>query len=65
MGIQREVWTVKKIGIIGAGNMDAGIAQKTAQEGIDVGYDKPLKEGVKEELAHLRKMFSTKDAPRA
>ncbi len=27
---------MKKIGIIGAGNMGGGIAQKTAQEGLSV-----------------------------
>ena len=27
---------IKKVGIIGAGSMGSGIAQKTAQEGIDV-----------------------------
>jgi 3-hydroxyisobutyrate dehydrogenase-like beta-hydroxyacid dehydrogenase len=41
---------MKKIGVIGAGNMGGGIAQKTAQEGL------------KEELAHLYEIFSTRDA---
>jgi enoyl-CoA hydratase/3-hydroxyacyl-CoA dehydrogenase len=29
---------------------------------MDAGFDKPLKEGLKEELAHLNEIFSTKDA---
>jgi enoyl-CoA hydratase/3-hydroxyacyl-CoA dehydrogenase len=40
----------------------APIALKLANQIVDTGYDKPLKEGIKEELVHLNKIFSTKDA---
>jgi enoyl-CoA hydratase/3-hydroxyacyl-CoA dehydrogenase len=40
----------------------APIALKMANQIIDTGYEKPLKEGLKEELAHLMEIFATKDA---
>lgn len=40
----------------------APIALKLANQIVDTGYDKPLKEGIKEELVHLHEIFSTKDA---
>ena len=40
----------------------APIALRLANRIVDVGYEKPLKEGVKEELAHLKEIFATKDA---
>ena len=40
----------------------APIALKLANRIIDDGYEKPLKEGLKEELAHTNEIFSTKDA---
>ena len=40
----------------------APIALKLANQIVDTGYDKPLKEGIKEELVHLNEIFSTKDA---
>ena len=40
----------------------APIALKLANRIVDVGYEKPLKDGMKEELAHLIEIFSTKDA---
>jgi enoyl-CoA hydratase/3-hydroxyacyl-CoA dehydrogenase len=40
----------------------APIALRMANEIVDVGYEKPLKEGVKEELLRLKEIFTTKDA---
>ncbi len=40
----------------------APLALKFANQIVDAGYSKPLKEGLKEELAHLHEIFSTKDA---
>jgi enoyl-CoA hydratase/3-hydroxyacyl-CoA dehydrogenase len=40
----------------------APLALEYANQIIDVGYPKSLKEGLKEELAHLNEIFSTKDA---
>ncbi len=40
----------------------APLALKLANLIMDAGYEKPLKEGIKEELAHLNEIFSTKDA---
>jgi len=40
----------------------APLALKASNQIVDDGYEKPLKEGVKEELAHLYEIFSTKDA---
>ena len=40
----------------------APIALKIVNQIIDAGYEKPLKEGLKEELNHLMEIFSTKDA---
>ena len=40
----------------------APIALKLTNRIVDVGYEKPLKDGMKEELAHLIEIFSTKDA---
>ena len=40
----------------------APIALRLANQIIDKGYELPLKEGVKEELAHLEEIFSTHDA---
>jgi enoyl-CoA hydratase/3-hydroxyacyl-CoA dehydrogenase len=40
----------------------APLALKFANQIMDAGYEKPLKEGLKEELAHLNEIFSTKDA---
>ncbi|MFO7714581.1 3-hydroxyacyl-CoA dehydrogenase/enoyl-CoA hydratase family protein, partial [Desulfosarcina sp.] len=40
----------------------APLALKFANRIMDAGYGKPLKEGLKEELAHLNEIFSTKDA---
>lgn len=40
----------------------APIALRLANQIIDVGYELPLKEGVREELAHLEEIFSTHDA---
>ena len=40
----------------------APIALRLSNQIVDQGYEKPLKEGVKEELAHLYEIFSTKDA---
>jgi enoyl-CoA hydratase/carnithine racemase len=40
----------------------APLALKLANRIIDAGYDQPLKEGLKEELAHLNEIFSTADA---
>jgi enoyl-CoA hydratase/3-hydroxyacyl-CoA dehydrogenase len=40
----------------------APIALKLANRIIDEGYKKALKEGLKEELAHLMEIFATKDA---
>ncbi len=41
---------------------NAPLALKLANRIIDAGYEKPLKEGIKEELAYLKEIFSTKDA---
>jgi len=40
----------------------APLALKYTNQIVDAGYEKPLKEGLKEELAHLHEIFSTKDA---
>jgi enoyl-CoA hydratase/3-hydroxyacyl-CoA dehydrogenase len=40
----------------------APIALRMANQIMDTGYEKPLKEGLKEELAHLMEIFATKDA---
>ena len=40
----------------------APVALKMTNTIIDEGYEKPLKEGIKEELAHNKEIFSTKDA---
>jgi enoyl-CoA hydratase/3-hydroxyacyl-CoA dehydrogenase len=40
----------------------APLALKYANQIMDEGYEKPLKEGIKEELAHLNEIFSTQDA---
>ena len=40
----------------------APLALKYTNQIVDAGYSKPLKEGLKEELAHLYEIFSTKDA---
>ena len=40
----------------------APLALKFADRIMDTGYEKPLKEGLKEELAHLEEIFSTQDA---
>jgi enoyl-CoA hydratase/3-hydroxyacyl-CoA dehydrogenase len=40
----------------------APIALRLANQIIDEGYERPLKEAVKEELAHLEEIFSTADA---
>ncbi|MBW1703960.1 MAG: enoyl-CoA hydratase/isomerase family protein [Deltaproteobacteria bacterium] len=40
----------------------APIALRLANEIIDTGYEMPLSEGVKQELAHLNEIFSTADA---
>ncbi len=40
----------------------APLALKFANRIVDAGYEKPLKEGLKEELAHMNEIFSTKDA---
>ncbi len=40
----------------------APVALSLANRIVDAGYEKPLKEGVKEELAHLKEIFATKDA---
>ena len=40
----------------------APLSLKFANQIVDEGYEKPLKEGLKEELAHLHEIFSTKDA---
>lgn len=40
----------------------APLALKFANNIIDTGFEKPLKEGLKVELAHLNEIFSTKDA---
>jgi enoyl-CoA hydratase/3-hydroxyacyl-CoA dehydrogenase len=40
----------------------APLALKFVNQIVDAGYSKPLKEGLKEELAHLHEIFSTKDA---
>ena len=40
----------------------APLALKFTNRIMDAGYEKPLKEGLKEELAHLNEIFSTKDA---
>ena len=40
----------------------APLALKFTNQIVDEGYEKPLKEGLKEELAHLHEIFSTKDA---
>jgi enoyl-CoA hydratase/3-hydroxyacyl-CoA dehydrogenase len=41
---------------------NAPIALKLTNQIVDEGYEKPLKEGLKEELAHTHEIFSTKDA---
>jgi enoyl-CoA hydratase/3-hydroxyacyl-CoA dehydrogenase len=40
----------------------APLALKFANRIMDTGYEKPLKAGLKEELAHLEEIFSTQDA---
>jgi enoyl-CoA hydratase/3-hydroxyacyl-CoA dehydrogenase len=40
----------------------APLALKFANQIMDTGYEKPLKDGLKEELAHLEEIFSTRDA---
>jgi enoyl-CoA hydratase/3-hydroxyacyl-CoA dehydrogenase len=40
----------------------APLALKFANRIVDMGYSKPLKEGLKEELIHLNEIFSTEDA---
>jgi enoyl-CoA hydratase/3-hydroxyacyl-CoA dehydrogenase len=40
----------------------APIALKLTNQIVDEGYEKPLKEGLMEEMAHLHECFSTKDA---
>jgi enoyl-CoA hydratase/3-hydroxyacyl-CoA dehydrogenase len=40
----------------------APLALKMVNQIMDTGFEKPLKEGLKEELAHLNEIFSTKDA---
>jgi enoyl-CoA hydratase/3-hydroxyacyl-CoA dehydrogenase len=40
----------------------APLALKFSNQIVDEGYEKPLKEGLKEEMAHLHESFSTKDA---
>lgn len=40
----------------------APLALKFTNQIVDEGFEKPLKEGLKEELAHLHEIFSTKDA---
>lgn len=40
----------------------APIALKITNQIVDDGYEKPLKEGIKEELRHNKEIFSTKDA---
>jgi len=40
----------------------APLALKFANQIVDRGFEKPLKEGLKEELVHLNDIFSTKDA---
>jgi len=40
----------------------APLALKLANQIIDAGYELPLKEGLKQELAHLHEIFSTQDA---
>ncbi len=40
----------------------APIALKLVNQIVDTGYEMPLKEGMKEELAHLNEVFSTQDA---
>ncbi len=40
----------------------APIALRLANEIVDIGYEMPLSEGVKQELVHLNEIFSTADA---
>ena len=40
----------------------APLSLEFANRIMDAGFEKPLKEGLKEELAHLNEIFSTKDA---
>ena len=40
----------------------APLALRFANQIVDIGYELPLKEGIKEELAHLHEIFSTSDA---
>jgi enoyl-CoA hydratase/3-hydroxyacyl-CoA dehydrogenase len=40
----------------------APLALKFSNQIVDEGYEKPLREGLKEEMAHLYECFSTKDA---
>ena len=46
---------IRKIGVIGAGNMGSGIVQKIAQEGIDVVMVDTKKEFVERGLNTIRK----------
>ena len=48
---------IKKIGVIGAGNMGSGIAQKIAQEGIDVVMVDIKEEFVQRGLGIIKKML--------
>ena len=55
----KKVYRDNALKIIGG---KAPIALKIANQIIEDGYKKPLKEAVKEELAHLMEIFATKDA---
>jgi len=50
--------TIQKVGIIGAGNMGSGIAQKIAQEGINVVMIDIKDEFVKKGLENIKKTLS-------
>ena len=49
---------IRKIGVIGAGNMGSGIVQKIAQEGIDVVMVDMKDEFVERGLDTIRKMLA-------
>jgi enoyl-CoA hydratase/3-hydroxyacyl-CoA dehydrogenase len=54
-----DPWAAKTAKIIAS---KAPLALKYSNQIVDAGFEKPLKEGLKEELAHNIDIFSTKDA---
>jgi enoyl-CoA hydratase/3-hydroxyacyl-CoA dehydrogenase len=49
--------TISKLGVVGAGNMGSGIAQKIAQEGINVVMVDVKEEFVSRGLSNIKKIL--------